>query len=300
MAPHEFWTKYGDAIVDGAVNAGVAAALLFGGLWASGWVAGWVRRASRRHKRIDDTLAAFFASIARWGVIAIVLVAVLDRFGVQTTQIIAVLGAATLAIGLALQGTLSNVAAGVMLVLFRPYRLGDFVEVAGLSGIVKDITIFTTELATVDNVKIVLPNAQCWGAPIRNFTALPTRRLDVTFAVAYECEIATALAVVEAAARADARVLGEPAPLVRIQAFGDFSITILASVWCATRDHYLLRFDLLRAVREALDRAGVAVPYPTTISYQGDPVQRAARPAASPSRIDAAPDTDGQDRTGGK
>lgn len=305
MPLNEYWTKHADFFLGQAVNALVALAMLIVGLWGTGVIAGWVRRMSRRHKRMDDTLAAFFASIVRWALIAIVLIAVLDRFGVQTTQIVAVLGAATLAIGLALQGTLSNVAAGVMLVLFRPYRLGDFVEVAGQSGTVKDVNIFTTELATPDNVKIVLPNGQCWGAPIRNFTALPTRRIDLEIGVSYGCDLGQAAAVIEAAMRADARVLGEPAPLVKVKALGESAVTILASVWCATPDQYVLRFDLLRAVKEALDRADIAIPYPTTVTYQieGAPEGDAARRLPSAPRLSAPPSPSGapvQDRVGGK
>jgi small conductance mechanosensitive channel len=313
MPLQDYWTRHADFFFGEALNAGMALLILIAGLWGTGIVAAWVRRISRRHKRIDDTLAAFFASIVRWALIAFVIVAVLDRFGVQTTQIIAVLGAATLAIGLALQGTLSNVAAGVMLVLFRPYRLGDFVEVAGQSGIVKDVNIFTTELATPDNVKIVLPNGQCWGAPIRNLTAMPTRRLDLEVGVAYDCDLAIATALIEAAVRADARVLGEPAPMVKVKTLGDFSVTILASVWCATPDLYLLRFDLTRAVKEALDRGGVAIPFPTNVTYQIEAGRIEAKalsgqaspkrgpsnpgPTRSPSRN---PDAQTQDREGGK
>lgn len=303
MSPHELWIKYAGKVTDGAINAGLATLLLIVGVWAAGAMAGWVRRISKRHKRIDDTLAAFFASIARWVLIAIVLIAVLDRFGVQTTQIVAVLGAATLAIGLALQGTLSNVAAGVMLVLFRPYRLGDMVEVAGQIGQVKDVNIFTTELATPDNIKIVLPNGQCWGAPIRNFTALPTRRLDLDFGVGYDVDLAVATAVIDATVRADRRVLGEPAPLVKVKALGDFSVTILASVWCATPDLYQLRFDLLRSVKEALDRAGVTIPFPTNVTYQIDAAQKGAEDRArTPNRASQIEETPAanEDRVSGK
>jgi len=289
MAPHELWIKYGEAVTASALNAGLATLLLIAGLWLSGAIARWVRRASRRHKRIDDTLAAFFASIVRWVLIAIVVVAVLDRFVVQTTQIIAVLGAATLAIGLALQGTLSNVAAGVMLVLFRPYRLGDYVEAAGQRGIVKDVNIFTTELATPDNVKILLPNGQIWGAPIQNFTAMPTRRLDMEFGVAYDVDLNRAIAVIDATVRADRRVLGEPAPLVKVTKLGDFSVGILVHVWCATPDHFPLRLDLLKAVKEALDRADIAIPFPTNVTYHVEATPHAAPKAPLPGPAPATP-----------
>ena len=302
MAPHELWTQYGEAVTASALNAALATLLLVAGLWLSGAIAGWVRKASRRHKRIDDTLAAFFASIVRWALIAIVLIAVLDRFGVQTTQIVAVLGAATLAIGLALQGTLSNVAAGVMLVLFRPYRLGDFVEVGGQRGVVRDVNIFTTELATPDNVKIVLPNGQCWGAPIQNFTALPTRRLDLEFGVGYDVDLNRAIAVIEATVRADRRVLGEPAPLVKVTRLGDFSVAILAHAWCATPDHFALRLDLLKAVKEALDRAEIAIPFPTNVTYHVEATEAGGGPKApiAPVRTAAPDDARGPIRETGK
>jgi small conductance mechanosensitive channel len=262
----QFWLKYADAISDSAINFVAALAILIGGIWLSGAIAKWVKRLSRKNPRIDDTLAAFFASIVRWGLLAFVLIAVLDRFGVQTTQIIAVLGAATLAIGLALQGTLSNVAAGVMLILFRPYKLGDFVEIGGQKGMVQDVNIFTTELTTLNNVKIVLPNAQCWGAPIINFTAHPTRRLDLEFSVAYDTDLNAALQVIADAIGKDPRVHKSPPPLVKVNTLGDFAVTIMAQAWCATGDLMPLRFDLTKAVKEALDHAGIAIPFPTQVA----------------------------------
>jgi small conductance mechanosensitive channel len=267
MSPTELWAKYGDAVIDGALNVLIAAAILFVGMWLAGALASGVRRAAKRNPRFDDTLAAFFASLVRYGLMALVIIAVLDRFGVQTTQIIAVLGAATLAIGLALQGTLSNVAAGVMLMLFRPYKLDDFVEIAGQKGVVKDINIFTTELASLDNVKIVLPNGQCWGAPISNFTAHDTRRAEMTFAVGYEADLNEALAVIEATVKADPRVLATPAPLVKVTALGDHGVTILAHVWTKTADLLAVKMDAIKAVKEALDRAGVPIPFPTQVAY---------------------------------
>jgi small conductance mechanosensitive channel len=245
-----------------------AGAILAGGLWLAGRLAQGARRLLGRHPRMDSTVASFIASVVRYVALAVVLIAVLQTFGIPTTSIVAVLGAATLAIGLALQGTLSNVAAGVMLVMFRPYRIGDFVEVAGKSGVVIDVSIFTTELKTFDNIRIVLPNAQCWGAPIVNYFAYETRRLDLEFGVSYDADLDHAETVIRAALTADARVFAEPAPLVKVSRLGDFAVTILAQVWCKTSDHFLLRLDAAKAVKLALDRAGVVIPYPTSAQYQ--------------------------------
>src|SRR5262249_7781059 len=154
-----------------------------------------------------------------------VVVAVLNRFGVATTSIVAVLGASALAIGLALQGTLSNLAAGVMLMLFRPYRLGDTVELHGRLGVVEGVTLFTTEITTPQNIKIVLPNGLCWGAPMVNYTAHPRRRIDLDFSVAYDSDLERAISVLKAAAEAEPRVLAEPAARVDVTKLGDFAVT---------------------------------------------------------------------------
>ncbi|MGD2131519.1 MAG: mechanosensitive ion channel, partial [Maricaulaceae bacterium] len=164
LDPVAVWDAYSDTLIGWLLNLFAAAAILILGLWVAGRIKGFIRKRVEKSEKIDNTLGGFFASIAYYLVVAFVVIAVLGRFGVQTTSLVAMLGAATLAIGLALQGTLGNVAAGVMVVLFRPYKLGDYVEVAGEAGTVRDINIFTTELVTPDNVQIILPNGLCWGA----------------------------------------------------------------------------------------------------------------------------------------
>jgi len=268
FTPDAIWERYGDAFISGAFNLVAAIAILIAGVWATRWLAGAVKRLAQKHSRIDTTLATFFASIARYGLLAFVIIAVLDRFGVQTTQIIAVLGAATLAIGLALQGTLSNVAAGVMLILFRPYRIGDFVEAAGQKGTVRDINLFITELSTMNNVKVTLPNAQCWGAPILNYTFNGIRMLDLTFAVSYSANLDAAIKVVRDTILSDPRVLKEPEPFVKVTTLGDYSVSLLSHMWCRSNDAVHLRLDLMKAVKEALDDAGIEIPFPTTVNYE--------------------------------
>jgi small conductance mechanosensitive channel len=260
----------GPRLVNGVLDAGLALALLAGGLWLSGRLAALVKRAARRSPRIDETLAVFFATIVHYGLMAFVVIAVLDRFGVETTQIVAVLGAATLAIGLALQGTLSNVAAGVMLVLFRPYRLGDFVEVAGRRGVVKEISLFTTELATPENVKLVLPNAQCWGAPIANFSGHTTRALIIDVAVPRSASTEQAIAALRTCVIGDERILAAPAAQVAVTALGEQTVTLQIIAWCATSDIIALKGALLHAAKHALDKAGVPAAYPAAVTYQYD------------------------------
>lgn len=294
FAPAALIEHYADAFIEGAFKVVMALAILFAGIWITRWLAAGVRRFASRHERIDNTLAAFFASIVRYGLLAFVLIAVLDQFGVQTTQIVAVLGAATLAIGLALQGTLSNVAAGVMLILFRPYRLGDFVEVGGQKGTVRDVNLFVTELSTPANVKVTLPNAQCWGAPILNFTFNGTRMLDLSVGVSYKADLDQAMKVVLDTIKADPRVLKEPAPFVKVNALGDFSVTLLSNLWCKSSDILHLRLDLLKSVKEALDDAGIDIPFPTTLTYQvelgKDAPRVRQRTTATP--VESRPDDD--------
>jgi small conductance mechanosensitive channel len=268
LSPTALWTHYGPAVLDGAVNVLAAAAIFVCGLWFARRLGRVVRRVARKSPRIDDTLAGFLAQLVRYAVIGFVILAVLQRFGVETTSIVAVIGATTLAIGLALQGTLSNVAAGTMLILFRPYRLNDFVEVAGANGVVADVGLFTTTLRTLDGVMVTLPNGLCWGAPIKNFTVLPNRRAELRFGVSYDTPLDQALAVVERTVRADARVITDPAPVVKIGKLGDFAVEIAVFAWMTNEDWFETRLDLMKAVKEALDADGIQIPFPTTMNYE--------------------------------
>jgi small conductance mechanosensitive channel len=268
FSPSALWARYGQAVIDGALNILAAAAILLIGLWLAGRVGKAVRRIAAKSPRIDDTLAGFLAQLVRYAILAFVILAVLQRFGVETTSIVAVIGATTLAIGLALQGTLSNVAAGVMLILFRPYRIGEFVEVASSTGKISDVGLFTTTLTTIDGVIVTLPNGLCWGAPIRNFSALPNRRFEIKVGVAYDTPLDLALDVVEDAVRADGRVLSTPEPFVKVTGLGDFAIDITAYAWAKNAEWFETRLDLLKGVKEALDAEGISIPFPTTLNYE--------------------------------
>ncbi|KUJ85422.1 mechanosensitive ion channel protein MscS [Ruegeria marisrubri] len=237
--------------------------------WAVAGMAGrLVRRRINATPQIDPTLGNFVASLVKWVILAIVLVAVLGIFGIQATSIVAILGAASLAIGLALQGTLSDLAAGVMLVVFRPYKLGQFVDIGGTSGTVVDLNLFTTELVTPDNVQIIVPNGQAWGSIIFNYSAHDTRRVDLVFGIDYGDDADKAMQIILDVAKADGRVLSDPEPWVRVTNLGDSSVDVTARLWCATDDYWDLKFQLTKAVKEAFDKQGISIPYPHTVEIQ--------------------------------
>jgi len=250
------WERYGEALIAGALNVLAAAFILGLGLRLAAWASTAVRRLALKHPRIDNTLASFFAWIVRYALVGFVIIAVLNRFGVATTSIVAVLGAATLAIGLALQGTLSNLAAGVMLILFRPYRLGDDVLLANVAGTVMDINLFTTELKTPDNSKVTLPNGLCWGAPMTNYSAYSTRRLDLEFSIAHGADIPRALALLDQTLDDEPLVLADPAPIAQVRGFTDFGVTLWTRAWVRSKDYLSARAALLLAGRDRLAHEG--------------------------------------------
>ena len=258
------------SLLERGINMGsnvlLAAAIFIIGLIIAGSVRKVIRSSAEKTRRIDPTLSSFFSHVAYYVIMAVVLISVLDRFGVETTSLVAALGAATLAIGLALQGTLSNLAAGVMLVLFRPYRLGDFVEIAGQSGTVKDISLFTTILATGDNKKIIVPNGSAWGDIITNYSANGTRRVDFVFSIDYEDDIATAMKLIEETLRKDDRVHKNPDVFTGVTAHGDSSVDIATRVWCASGDYWGVYFDAMKSVKEAFDAKGISIPYPHQVN----------------------------------
>jgi len=235
-------------------------------------VAGWARRRITKlglqYEALDDTLFIFIGNITRYAIIGFALLFVLNTFGIKTTSIVAVIGAAGLAIGLALQGTLSNVAAGVMIIVFRPIKLGDFVTVGGQSGTVKSISLNYTELASTDNVQTIIPNANVWGNTITNFSIYETRRAEWIFGVAYDADLKKAEEVIRKTLLSDPRALQDPEPFLQVNNLGDFSVDFLARVWVKSSDYFAYQADMKRAVKEALDEAGVDIPFPTQTLIQ--------------------------------
>ncbi len=237
--------------------------VLLVGLWIAGRVRNWVKQGLGKVPNFDDTLTSFLSSFVWYLVIAITLLAVLNQFGVETTSFIALVGVAGLAVGLALQGTLSNVAAGVMLLVFRPFKLGQYVEVAGHAGTVKGLSLFTTELATPDNIQIIIPNADVWGSSVKNYHGHPTRRCDITMGISYSSDINKAMEVLRDVWSADARILSDPAPVQGVANLGDSSVDIVVRLWVNRGDYGQVKFDLNKAFKEAFDANGIDIPFPT-------------------------------------
>ncbi len=235
--------------------------LIIGRMIAS-WAKGVVEKNLQKSDKVDETLRTFLGTLTRYVVLIFTFIAVLSQFGIETTSLIAVFGAASLAIGLALQGTLSNIAAGVMLLIFRPFKAGDYVEAAGSAGTVKSITLFVTELATPDNVQILAPNAQVWGATMKNYSHHSTRRVDFVIGIDYSDNIDKAQETVLAVANGDARVLQDPAPMVVVGELGDNSVNLTIRVWCQAGDYWGVKFDLTKAFKQRFDGEGISIPFP--------------------------------------
>ncbi|MBE9637509.1 mechanosensitive ion channel family protein [Salipiger mangrovisoli] len=266
-------------------NVVAAIVLLLVGLFIGRWVKGRITGMSARSARLDDTLFNFLGNIARYTVMIFTILVVLNTFGVQTTSVIAALGAAGLAVGLALQGTLSNVAAGVMIIIFRPIKLGDFISVAGVSGTVKDITLNTTELAGLSNTQIIVPNSEVWGNVIENYSVYQTRRAEWTFGVGYGANLATAERVIRETITSDPRALGEPTPFIQVNALNDSSVDFLVRVWVASADFFQFQADMKRKVKEALDAHGVDIPFPTRTLHISRDDEESANVAEPASRL---------------
>lgn len=245
-----------------------ATAILFVGWIVAAWLGRRVRGIGLAQKHLDDTLFNFLGSIVRYVVLGFTGLIVLNTFGVQTTSVVAAVGAAGLAIGLALQGTLSNVAAGVMLILFRPLKIGDFVAVAGKMGTVRDVTLNFTELADVSNVQVIIPNSEVWGNVIDNYSIYPTRRAEWTFGVGYGANLKQAEDVIRETIMADERSHSDPEPFVQVNNLNESSVDFLVRVWCDSGDYFNFQADMKRKVKEALDEAGVEIPFPTRTIVQ--------------------------------
>ena len=245
-----------------------AIAILFLGYVVSTWIQRRIVKLSKKHAHLDNMLFEFLAQVTRYGILAFTILFVLNTFGVQTTSVVAVIGAAGLAIGLALQGTLSNVAAGVMLILFRPIKIGDFVEVSDYMGTVKRISLNFTELADLTNAQVIVPNSDVWGNAITNYTTNDTRRAEWTFGVGYGVNLGQAEKIIRDTIMADARSHSDPEPFIQVTNLGDSSVDFLVRVWCDASEYFAYRADMTRKVKEALDDGEINIPFPTRTIVQ--------------------------------
>ncbi|MFY0614496.1 MAG: mechanosensitive ion channel [Hyphomicrobiaceae bacterium] len=237
-----------------------------------------VRRVFNLQPGIDPSVANFAALATRWLGLIIVFVLVLNVFGINTTSIAAMLGAMTLAIGLALRDTLANVAAGIMILVIRPFSTGHFVEIGDITGTVRIINLFNTEIATTDNIQILVPNKEVWQSPIKNYSAYERRRLDMTIGIDYAADADRAIGIVRRLIETDARSIMDPEPFVRITELADSSVNLTLRVWCLAGDLHAMKFDLTSAIKEHFDQAGIAIPYPhMEVIYK-----EAAKPSPAP------------------
>ncbi len=247
--------------VDFGINVVIALVIFYVGRIVARMLQKGIRRLMQT-REMDKILETFVANLAYWSIMIFVIIAAINQVGVQTTSLIAVMGAAGLAVGLALQGSLSNFAAGVLIVIFRPYRVGDWVEAAGISGSVEQVQILTTILKTGDNKQIIVPNSQIMNSIITNYSANDTRRVDMVIGVSYDDDIDKVRATIQALVDADSRIMKDPACTITVAALADSSVNFNVRPWVKTGDYWAVMFDLTEAIKKRFDEEGISFPFP--------------------------------------
>ena len=252
-----------DLLVQYAPGLMLAIVTLIIGWWIIGAFMSGTRTAFEK-SGMEETLRKFLISLISIGLKALLIISVASMVGIETTSFIAVLGAAGLAVGLALQGSLANFAGGVLLLIFRPYRVGDFIDAAGHAGVVKSIEIFNTVMTTGDNRTIIIPNGAISNGPIVNFSTQDTRRVDIVFGIGYDDDLKKAKEVLSELIAADERIMKDPEPMVVISSLGDSAVNITTRSWVKAGDYWGVYFDLMESAKLALDENGISIPYPQT------------------------------------
>ncbi len=251
---YELLTVYGLKVV-------AAVVILVVGRWVARAVTNFVKKLMTKSK-VDEILVRFVGNLSYVALLAFVIIAALNQLGIQTASFIAIIGAAGLAVGLALQGSLSNFAAGVLMIIFKPFKVGDFIEGAGVTGSVEEIQIFTTQLKTPDNKTIIVPNSKIMGDNITNFTMKGTRRLDMVFGIGYGDDIDKARQIIEEVIGHDQRLLQDPAPVVLVSELADSSVNLTLRVWISVDDYWDFYFETLEKVKKQFDAQGISIPFP--------------------------------------
>ena len=240
----------------------VAAVVIFVvGRWLAKLISKLIGKALTK-ARVDETLTSFVQNLCHIALLVFVVIAAMSKLGVDTASFAVVIGAAGLGIAFALQGSLANFAAGVMLIIFKPFKVGDFVELAGVTGTIKEIQIFNTILNSPDNVRVIIPNSQATGSNIMNYTANGTRRIDMVVGVSYDDDLKKAQQVIEGVLAEDGRILKDPPPVVAVSELGDSSVDFVVRPWVKAADYWDVRFDTTRKLKLALDENGLTIPYP--------------------------------------
>jgi small conductance mechanosensitive channel len=257
----EVWTMVQTTGVDLGINLATAIVIFFVGKWIVSLVVKGMLKAMQKGD-MDITLRRFVANLARMLLMLFVIIAAIHQLGIQTASLIALLGAAGLAVGLALQGSLSNLAAGVLIVLFRPYKVGDWIEGGGVSGAVEEVQILTTVLKTGDNKRVIIPNSQIMGTTITNYSANETRRVDLVVGVSYGDDLDKVRTELEGLVAADERVLKDPAVTIAVSELADSSVNFVLRPWVKTADYWGVYFDLTEAIKKRFDEVGISIPFP--------------------------------------
>jgi len=254
-----FATTYGLKVI------GALLILIIGRILAG--IARKIVRKILQKSQVDPAIISFAASLTFILIMVFAVIAALAKFGVQTASFVAVLGAAGFAVGFALQGSLANFAAGVMILFFRPFRAGDFIDAAGVSGVVKEVGIFNTVISTIDNVKVIVPNGKISGDVIRNFSGYDIRRVDLVFGIGYASSMAKAYDTIDEILNADKRILQEPAPQIAVAELADSSVNFVVRPWVRKEDYWNVKFDLTRKVKEQFDAHGIEIPFPQRVVH---------------------------------
>ena len=259
------WNQVLDLIqtkgVDLAINVVIALAIFYIGRMVVGLVVRGLRKVMQRQE-VDKTLETFVCNLARMVLLVVVVIAAIGQLGIETTSFIAIFGAAGLAVGLAMQGSLSNFASGVLIVLFRPYRVGDFIEAAGINGVVEQVQILTTVLKTGDNKQVIVPNGQIMDSIITNYSANDTRRVDMVVGVSYDDDLDKVRDTISELVAAEDRILDEPACKIAVSALADSSVNFVVRPWVKTSDYWGVMFDLTEAIKKRFDKEGISFPFP--------------------------------------
>ncbi len=255
------WVQVKTLGVDFAINIIIAIAIFFVGRMIARAIAKGLRTLMQSQE-VDKILESFVGNLVYWMLMTFVIIAAIGRLGIQTTSLIAIMAAGGLAVGLSLQGSLANFAAGVLIVMFRPYRVGDFVEAAGIAGTVLDVQILTTILKTGDNKQIVVPNGQIMGSIITNYSANETRRIDMVFGVSYDDDLDKVRSTIEDLVAAEDRITDDPPCLIAVSELADSSVNFVVRPWVKTSDYWGVKFDFTEAVKKRFDKEGISFPYP--------------------------------------
>ncbi len=257
----DVWTRIYGYLAEYGLKIVGAIIIFVVGRWVARLLAK-VAAAALTRAKMDETLVRFVKNLCYVAMLTFVIIAALAKIGIQTASFIALIGAAGLAVGLALQGSLANFAAGVLMLVFKPIRVGDFVDAGGAKGSVKEINIFTTVLSSPDNVRIIIPNAQVMGGTISNYTVNGTRRVDMVIGVSYEDDLKKAKEVIEKILAAEERILPDPAPVVAVSELADSSVNFVVRPWVNVADYWGVYFDLTAGIKVALDKNGITIPFP--------------------------------------